>query len=309
MRELPLPFACGGRRLSGTLALPDGPGPHPAVLLLPGSGPVDRDSDHRRMPLGVTRLLAHALAGAGLASLRYDKRGVGASPGDWRRAGLHDNVDDAQAALAALAARGEVDAGRLLLLGHSEGAVLATALAGRGADVAGLGLLCGAARPGEEVLRWQARRIAPTLPAPVRAVLRLLRTDLEARVAANHARVRATTGDTARIGGVRLNARWVREYLAYDPAADLARVRVPVLAVTGEKDLQVDPDDLAVIAGLVRGPVETHRLPDVTHTLRARSGPPSLRAYRREARLPLDPRVTALVTGWAVRTAGGGAGR
>ena len=77
----------------------------------------------------------------GLASFRYDKRGVGESPGDWRAAGLHDNVDDLGPARDALAARSEIDPGRVLLAGHSEGAILAAALAARGVPTAGV-ILC-----------------------------------------------------------------------------------------------------------------------------------------------------------------------
>jgi pimeloyl-ACP methyl ester carboxylesterase len=132
----------------------------------------------------------------------------------------------------------------------------------------------------------------------VRALLRLLRVDLERKATATHARIRATTTDVARIGGVRLNARWYREFLDHDARADLARIAVPVLAVTGEKDLQTPPDDLAVVAATVPGPVEVHLLPDVTHTLRSQPGPASLRAYREELRRPVDPRVLELVTAW-----------
>ncbi len=300
VRELELTVP-GDPPLAGTLTLPDRPGPVPAVLLAPGSGPLDRDSDHRRARFGVTRELAHALAEGGLASLRYDKRGVGGTPGDWRRPGLYDHVDDLVRARDALAARPEVDGDRVVLAGHSEGALLAAAAAARGVPAAGVVLLAGSATPGDELLRWQARQVAPTLPAPVRALLRLFGTDLERKVAANHERIRATTTDVARIGGVRVNARWHREFLAHDPRTDLARLTVPVLAVTGSKDLQVRPDDLDVIAATVPGPVETLLVPDLTHTLRRQPGPASLRAYRGELRRPVDPEVLATVVGWCRR--------
>ena len=303
MRELQVALT-GEQELAGTLALPDGDGPFPAVLLASGSGPLDRDSNHRRAAFDVARQLAGALAAAGLASLRHDKRGVGASPGDWRAAGLYDNVDDLAAAFATLAARPEVDPARVLVAGHSEGALLAVALAARGAPAAGLVLLSCSATPGDQLLRWQARRLAPTLPAPVRGLLRLLRTDLETKVAANHARVRATTTDVARVGGARLNARWTREFLDHDPRTDLARVRVPVLALTGSKDLQVDPADLDVIAATVPAPVTVHRVPDLTHTLRRQPGPASLRAYREELRRPVDPEVLQTVAGWCAALVG-----
>ncbi len=75
-----------GLELAGTLVLPDGPGPHPAVLVLQGSGRVDRDSSVGRIRLGLGPALAEVLARHGIASLRYDRRGVGATPGDWRPA-------------------------------------------------------------------------------------------------------------------------------------------------------------------------------------------------------------------------------
>jgi alpha/beta superfamily hydrolase len=83
------------------------------------------------MRLGVSQQLAHALAAVGVATLRFDKRGVGQSPGDWRAAGLFDNVDDAEAALAWLTRQPDVEGERVFLIGHSEGAVVATALAAR----------------------------------------------------------------------------------------------------------------------------------------------------------------------------------
>ncbi|RBY88154.1 alpha/beta hydrolase [Blastococcus sp. TBT05-19] len=297
MREVPLQVP-GPHPLAGTLCLPDTPLPVPAVLLASGSGPLDRDSNHRRARFDVARQLAHALAGGGIASLRYDKRGVGGSPGDWRAAGLHDGTDDLGRALGTLRARPEIDAGRIALAGHSEGAILAAALAARGAPVAGVVLLAMSATPGEELLRWQARQIAPTLPAPVRGLLRLLRVDLERKVAANHDRIRRTTTDVARIGGARINARWTREFMAHDPREDLRRITDPVLAITGGKDLQVPPEDVDAIASCVLGPADTRVVPDLTHTLRRQPGAASLSAYKEELRRPLDSELLAAVVEW-----------
>ncbi len=301
MPDTTLTFPSGDQTLAGTLTTPAGDGPFPVALLLPGSGPVDRDSDHRRMPLGISRRLAESLLAAGVATFRYDKRGVGASSGRWHSTGFHDNVDDARAALDLLAGHPAVDRSRIVVVGHSEGALLATALAGDRPDLAGVVLLSGSAAPGEQVLRWQTAQIAPTLPAPVRVLLRVLRTDLERKAERNRVRIRATTTDVARIDGTRVNARWTREFMAYDPRPDLARITVPVLALTGGKDLQVDPSDLDEIAALVRGPVETHRVPDVNHILRPQPGPASLSTYRTDVRGPLDPRVTAHVVEWVQR--------
>ncbi|GAA4214681.1 alpha/beta hydrolase family protein [Microbispora amethystogenes] len=324
MRDIDFTFDSAGHRFAGTLTLPDGDGPFPAALLLPGSGPVDRDSDHRRLPLKVTRELAEALAAAGIATYRYDKRGVGASTGEFLPTGFLEGMTDAAAALAALRAHPEIDPSRVAVAGHSEGALIAANLAataepapeparvptgepggseeGAGAAarpvVAAVVLLSPSAKPGAETLRWQAERLAPSMPAAVRWLLRLTRTDLVTKVLKNHERIRRTTTDVARIGGVRVNARWTREFLDHDPAADLKGIHAPVLAVTGEKDLQVDPADLARVAESVPGPVETHVIPDLDHILRRQPGPPSLRAYRREAREPVDAQVKDLVTNW-----------
>ncbi|WP_182875112.1 alpha/beta hydrolase family protein [Microbispora sp. H10670] len=323
MHDIDLTFDSAGHRFAGTLTLPEGDGPFPAALLLPGSGPVDRDSDHRRLPLKVTRELAEALAAAGIATYRYDKRGVGASTGEFLATGFLEGMTDAAAALAALRSRPEIDPSRVAVAGHSEGALIAANLAatvepprepgsGSGAGpgagleagtaarpvVAAVVLLSPSAKPGAETLRWQAERLAPSMPAAVRWLLRLTRTDLVTKVLKNHERIRRTTTDVARIGGVRINARWTREFLDHDPAVDLSGIHAPVLAVTGEKDLQVDPADLARVAESVPGPVETHVIPDLDHILRRQPGPPSLRAYRREAREPVDAQVKAIVTGW-----------
>lgn len=300
MTDREISFASGGQRLAGTLLLPPGPGPAPAALLLPGSGPVDRNEDHAKLRLGVTRLLAEALAAAGAASFRFDKRGVGASPGDWRAAGMTDELADARAALALLAAQPEVDVARVAVVGHSAGAFHAARLAAEDERLRAAVLLSGAARDGEAVLRWQAAAIQPTLPTAVRALLRLLRTDLSRRQDATIRAIRLTTTDVARIGGARQNARWLREFLDWDPRADLVRARVPVLAITGELDLQVPPEDLDVMARLLGEGGATYLAPGVSHVLRPVRGRPSLSAYRREAREPLAPDVVERVVRWVV---------
>jgi uncharacterized protein len=297
-RSLELGFLSGTEHLAGTLTVPPGAGPFPAALLISGSGPLDRDGDTRRLPLGVSRTLAQVLAAAGVASLRYDKRGVGASSGTFLTAGLSDNIADARAALAALSARPEVDPARLLLIGHSEGAIIATTLAADDPRLAGVVLLAGTARKGDDLLLWQAAQVAPTLPGPVRLLLRLTRTDLVTKVRSNHTKLRATTTDTARLGLARVNAKWLREFLDHDPCHDLPRIHAPVLALTGGKDLQVPPDDLETIRALVQGPVTVVRPPDVTHLLRTEPGPASLRTYRSQARQPVADVVTRTVTDW-----------
>ena len=300
VRELPVEFRVGTDRLEGSLMVPAGEAPFPAALLIPGSGPVDRDSNHPRMPLEVTKQLAQALAEAGIASLRYDKRSVGASAeaGDWRRFGFHDRIDEARNGLAALRGRAEVDGHAVFVVGHSEGALDAAALAASDDQLAGVVLLSTSASPGEDVLVWQGEQIAPGLPAPIRLMLKVMRTDVVSKVKQNHAKIKATTTDVARIGGAKINARWMREFMAHDPRSDLSRITVPVLAITGSKDLQVNAADLDVVERHVQGPVETYVAPDVTHLLRRQPGTASLKAYKSEIRRPIDAEVTRRVTTW-----------
>lgn len=282
-----------GLALAGTLTLPAGTGPYPAALLLPGSGRVDRESDAGRIRMSLGRPLAQALATYGIASLRYDRRGVGATPGDWRATGFVDNRADAAAALRALRAHTEVRAAATGVIGHSEGAVHAMWL-GAHARPAAVVLLAGYARTGEEALRWQAERLAETLPGLARPLLPILR-----RTAARQlAKVKATAADVTRVGGTRINARWWREQLAYDPRGDLAAIEAPVLALTGEKDVQVDPADLAEIARLVPHGADTRQIPGLTHVLRRDPGRPSVLSYPRLLRRPVDADLLATVARW-----------
>jgi uncharacterized protein len=285
--------AADGVALAATLTLPVGPGPHPAVLLLPGSGKVDRDSNAGRVRMDLGHPLATTLARHGIASLRYDRRGAGDTPGDWHSVGFLDNRDDAAAALAALRTHPEIQPRAVGVLGHSEGAVHAMWLAAH-AQAAAAVLLAGYARPGEQAVRWQGARLAESLPRPLRPLLPLLRRIANRQLT----RLAATTTDSARVGGMRMNARWWREQLAYDPRPDLARIPVPVLAITGEKDTQVDPADLDVIAQLVPGGAETHRVPGLTHVLRRTDGPGSVFSYRKLLREPVDEAVLTNVAGW-----------
>ncbi|AXL89414.1 alpha/beta hydrolase [Streptomyces sp. CB09001] len=285
-----------GTSLAGTLSLPAGPGPHPAVLLLHGSGPLDREGNTPRLPLNLGRPLADTLAAAGLATLRYDRRGAGATPGVWEESGFTDNRRDAGAALRALAAHPDIRPDAVGVVGHSEGALHAMSLAAR-QEVAAAVLLAGFAREGEAAFRWQAASVLGGMPAPVR----LLRRPLGALGERVLARVKRTRTDVARIAGLRVNARWMREMLVHDTRDDLAAVpaAVPVLAVTGDKDIQVPPADLDEIRRLVPGgDTEIHRVPDLTHVLRRDTGRPTLRAYRRLLREPVDPELLALVATW-----------
>lgn len=198
---------------------------------------------------------------------RLHHRRIDHSDGDYVATGLHDNIDDARAALDALRARPEVDWTQVFVIGHSEGALIAADLASD-AELAGAVLLAGTAHDGRHVLRWQARQIAPTLPKPVRWLMKLLRQDLEETQSKRLARIAASTEDVIRIQFVKLNAKWFREFMAYHPANALRRAETPILAITGSKDIQVDSADIDVMRRVVPTPFVGHVVDDVTHLLR-----------------------------------------
>jgi dienelactone hydrolase len=276
-----------GPALGGSLTLPTGRGgPVPAVLFLSGSGAQDRDG---RMMSGYRpfRELADALARAGIASLRLDDRGIGASGGRYEGFTLETLVADARLALGWLAGRPEVDAARVGLVGHSEGALVAMEVA-RGASVDAMVLAGAPASRGREVIAWQQRYGAERLVRDSAATRRDALVDSLVREAARV--VDALAGTSAAL----------RELLAHDPVRAARRLRVPTLILDGATDRQIPPGDaarLAVALGQRGAPVERLALPDVNHLMLADPiGDPGLYFTLPDRRLA--PGVTATVASW-----------
>jgi uncharacterized protein len=300
MREEEITFQSGEFTLAGTLSLPDGEGLFPAVLFISGSGQVDRNENHRQMPINLFNTLAERFAGEGFASLRFDKRGVGSSGGSFLTTGFFDNIADATSAFHHLQKSAPIDPRKIFILGHSEGALIASAMAGREVPAAGIILLAGTAQRGEEVLAWQASRIAAYLKGFQGFLVRTLRIDPLKSQRKVLAKIAASDKDTIRIQLiVKINAKWMREFMAYNPAEDLPKATCPVLAVTGEHDIQVDPTDINRMEELVSTPFEGHILPELSHILR--QGPPGLGDYKRQLTQPPDEGVVSLVTEWLGR--------
>ena len=163
-----------GARLVGTVTFPDVVDQVPAALLVNGSGPLDRDSNMPGQALDVASSLADSLAARGVASLRFDKRGVGESEGEYLTTSFDRETDDAAAALVALRDIAGVDPERITIVGHSVGATIAIRLAARYEWLAGVVLLAAATTPGVEVMRIQSERIAGSLRGLQRLGARLL---------------------------------------------------------------------------------------------------------------------------------------
>jgi len=155
-----------------------------------------------------------------------------------------------------------------------------------------------AARPAEEILSWQTEMVAARLPTAARMILKITRTDIIRAQRKRVARIKASTGDVIRIQGFRINARWWRDFLAYDPRPALARITVPVLAITGGQDVQVPPQDVAEIGRLAQGPFDGHVTGNLSHLVRPDPASAGPRAYRRAVREPVDAEVLKLITSW-----------
>jgi uncharacterized protein len=242
-----------GITLAGTLAVPPGPGPFKAVVLIAGSGPHRRDEEiwnHRPF-----LVLADALARAGLVTLRYDKRGVGLSQGNYEAATSLNFAADARAAVRFLRRQSALPLSSVGLAGHSEGGTIAPLVAEGNPDVAFLVLLAGTAVPGAEVLVSQHRAISAAEGVPAaeidadEALDRMLYACFRAESAA--ADVDRCLRPVLAAGGISgpaqdttvagLNTPWMRTFVVTDPTPVLAHTTIPVLALAGGLDLQVLP--------------------------------------------------------------------
>jgi uncharacterized protein len=276
-------------RLYGTLEQPEGPGPFPIALVIAGSGPTDRDGNSTLLPgrNDSLKLVARALAEAGVASLRYDKRAIGES----RDAGLDEAagtfdlmVEDAVRWLRQLG--DDARFAQTLVVGHSEGSLVGMLASGR-AGVSAFVSLEGAGRPAAEVLRSQLR---PQLPAELMAEVDTVVRELEA----------GRTVETLPPGiaavpqiGQALFRQSVQPYLVswfrHDPARVLAALDIPTLVVQGTTDLQVPVEDGDRLAAAGRH-TTLARIEGMNHVLKAAPAErdANLAAYS-DAALPLAP--------------------
>ena len=272
-------------RLAGTLTLPRGNGPFPAVVLVSGSGPQDRNEallGHKPF-----LVLADYLTRKGIAVLRYDDRGVGGSTGAFKAATSQDFTSDALAVVDFARARPEIEDDGVGIAGHSEGGLIGPMAAVRSDHVAFVVMLAGPGLPGRDILHLQSELInraegageatveanrkiqdalfdvvasepdsaaaVPRLHAALDSALAELPPDVRERIAspAGQAAIKAQLAQ--------VNSPWFRFFLTHDPRPTLEKVKVPVLALNGSKDLQVPPEQnlAAIREALARGATPT----------------------------------------------------
>ncbi len=277
-----------GFLLAGTFTRPKDAAPHPAIILLSGSGPQDRNSSiagHRPF-----HVIADALTRRGIAVLRVDDRGVGKSTGLFAGATTRDFATDARAAIHYLKTRADVDPKRIGLLGHSEGSTVAGIAAAGNRDVAFLVLLGGPGLSGRDVILKQRDLIAAKMgeTAEMRAIHQRVQPllydiaeskmpvdDAMAKMSAVVARELADQTEAQRraLGYTdtmyaQITTVWFREFLRLDPRPYFQKVTCPVLVLNGEKDLQVDAtqNTTALKAALIKNAkVTIDRRPNLNH--------------------------------------------
>lgn len=299
MSEQQINFHAAQCQLNGTLVY-SSKNDSPVVIMIPGSGPVDRDENSKHLKINFFNTLATHLYESGLCSFRYDKRGVGESQGDYWSTGFYDNIADARAAIAHIEQHPELLGRKIFLLGHSEGAIIATHLAAESSNLAGAIIIAGTARKGQEVLKWQLEKVTQALPRWQKFLIKFLHINLAQSQKKLLDKVKKSSADTLRVKLFsKLNAKWLREFADYDPSIYAHNVlTVPLLAITGEKDLQVPPSDVSSLAEIVSSPIDTKIIPDLTHVLRRDFGTPSISNYLKLVRNPIDPELLSLISTW-----------
>ncbi|MBV7535550.1 alpha/beta fold hydrolase [Duganella sp. sic0402] len=240
--QRPVSLDVGGGTVYGTELTPDGvTGKVPVVLLHSGSGPTDRDGNSKMLPgpNDSLKMLAEGLARQGIASIRYDKRAIAASALPvWKEENLRldDYIGDAAAWLKKL--RGDARFSRVIMAGHSEGALIASeACAQGGADACVL--IAGTGRPLDELLREQLK---DKLPPPLMAESDRILGDLK----------QGKTTDKVPQPLMSLYRPDVQPYLIstlqHDPRVAIAALKMPVLILQGTKDIQVPEEDAKLLS-------------------------------------------------------------
>jgi dienelactone hydrolase len=281
----------GGFTLAGTLTLPKGASrsnPVAAIVTITGSGPEDRDENIGLPGYLPFRQIADALGRHGIAVLRMDDRGTGASGGTFKGATSADFAEDIRAGLAYLRTRPEISANRLGVLGHSEGAIIAPMVADKEPTLRAIVLLAGIAEPGRSALYFQMKN-------GVEHNTKLTPAERDAQIATIDSKIDAMAAADP----------WMKFFFTYDPAATMRRVKTPVLILTGSRDQQAVPEQNPKIeAAFKEGgnkDVTARVLPDLNHLFVHDTDGFPANYGKLPAPIMIQADVVDTITGWLVQ--------
>ncbi len=317
-----------GVTLAGTLTLPKSGGPFPAVILITGSGPQDRNEtifNHRPF-----LVIADYLTRRGIAVLRYDDRGVGKSTGNFATATTLDFAGDAESAVNYLKTRKDINKSKIGLIGHSEGGLIAPLVASKDRSVDFIILMAGPGLPGYEILDMQSRLIAKASGESEKTieknmsindrVYNTIKTENDSSKAYRKIKMILTDyvnglskKEQKQIGDKNLFIKkqmasimspWFRFFVKYDPRPTLEKVKCPVLAIGGSKDLQVPAKaNLAAIKKALKEggnrDFTVKELPGLNHLFQdAKTGLPSEYGKIEET---ISPRALKVMGDWILK--------
>jgi uncharacterized protein len=297
--DQPVQIPSNGFSLVGTMSAPTqtAAGKLPAIVLVGGSGPTDRDGVAYGIP--ILGEIAGALADAGFMVVRYDKRGIGQSGGRPESASLTDYADDVIAAVKMLANRKDVDPKRIAVVGHSEGGSVAMIAGAKDKRIAAVALLATPGVTGAEVVLAQQKHLLDR--STLSAEEKQAKIDQQKRI---HQAVISGKGLEQLPPEVRRavdNAEF-QSILVTDPAKVMPNMRKPLLIVQPQLDTQVEPANADKLDALAKQrknapPVETVKIPGVNHLLApATSG--EVEEYARLTERHVSPAVTQALVAW-----------
>jgi uncharacterized protein len=298
--------------LKGTLAIPKSDiDKYPAIVFINGSGGADRDGNLKKPTIeaNIYKELAHYLTSIGFITLRYDKRAVGESEGDPIKSGMMDLVSDVRGMIHFLKEHPMVDPEKILLLGHSEGCILGT-IAQHETPVAGLILLAGAATNLKEPMTYQNQMIVEEIKKMKGLkgrLLRLLVTEQKIKKQFDGLvnTMEQSKGDTVKYKMKKTPAKWFREHFTYstDMIIDMLRQSdTPILAITGDKDVQANSNDLERIEQLEKSNAKAIEIKNMDHLLKEYEGEKRvlniMKQYKKEASEPIHDQLKRELAAW-----------
>ncbi|EIJ78472.1 hypothetical protein PB1_12979 [Bacillus methanolicus PB1] len=293
--------------LAGTLTIPQGDEEtYPVVVMVHGSGKVDRNEDAKNLRINAFAELSSLAAEQGFATLRYDKRGIGKSGGNYYETGLFDLIEDAVSVVEFARQHPRINSEKIILLGHSEGCLIVPAV-NQKVQVQGMILIAGSAEPLSMTTAWQREQLIEDMRAEKGFsgwLIRPLKVDKKIVEMNEELVQKITETDKAviRYKGKKVNAKWNREHHGYDVRELLKDVTCPVLAITGTKDVQVKPEQVKEICDLVQGECKYHLIEDMTHILRKTDAEHRigviLKDYKKQVKRPVDQELKEIIKGW-----------